>query len=112
MGFAIRNKPSWVKDTCWEANGTKHEEAFTLTGPSVCNTLFPINSNVRLQAGGPLSGSVLKCQLKPVDAADYRVAFSAAEMARLKAIFPQGVCDWSKPGVKERPISGTWLEYD
>jgi hypothetical protein len=107
----IRNKPSWVKDACWEANGTKHEETFTLSGPSVCNTLFPVNSNVRLQAGGTLSGSVLKCQLKPIDAADYQVTFSDAEMARLKAIFPQGVCDWSKPGVKERPISGTWLEY-
>jgi len=47
----IRNKPSWAKDACWEANGTKHEETFTLTGPSVCNTLFPINSTVRLEAG-------------------------------------------------------------
>jgi Tannase-like family of unknown function (DUF6351) len=108
----IRNKPAWVKDACWEANGTKHEETFTLTGPSVCNALFPINSNVRLQAGGTLSGSILKCHLKPIDAADYRVAFSRLEIARLKAIFPQGVCDWSKPGVKEKLISGTWLQYD
>lgn len=108
----IRNKPSWVKDACWDANGVKHEEQFTLTGPSVCNTLFPINSTVRLAAGGTLSGSILKCHLKPVDRRDYSVHFSAAEMARLKAIFPQGVCDWSKPGVKERPIQGVWHEYD
>jgi hypothetical protein len=108
----IRNKPSWAKDTCWEANGTPHEETFTLTGSSACNTLFPINSTVRLQAGGTLSGSILKCQLKPIDPADYRVAFTAAESGRLTAIFPQGVCDWSKAGVKERPISGVWREYD
>jgi uncharacterized tannase-like protein DUF6351 len=107
----IRNKPAWVKDACWEANGTKHEETFTLTGPSVCNTLFPINSTVRIQAGGTLSGSILKCQLKPIDAADYAVAFSAAEKTRLAGIFSQGVCDWSKPGVKEKPIAGTWNEY-
>jgi hypothetical protein len=108
----IRNKPSWLKDACWDASGVKHEETFTLTGASVCNTLFPINSTVRLAAGGTLSGSILKCQLKPVDQSDYSVHFGAAEMARLNAIFPQGVCDWSKGGVKERPIHGVWHEYD
>ena len=108
----IQNKPAWAKDTCWEANGTPHEETFTLNPDSDCNKRFPINSTVRIQAGGTLSGSILKCQLKPIDPADYSVAFSAAEGARLKAIFPQGVCDWSKPGVKERPISGVWREYD
>jgi len=106
-----RNKPSWAKDACWEANGTKHEETFTLTGPSVCNTLFPINSTVRLEAGSPLASSILKCQLKPVGQEQYAVSFSAAERARLESIFPQGVCDWSKPGVMEKPIAGTWNEY-
>jgi hypothetical protein len=78
----------------------------------VCNTLFPINATVRLAAGGTLSGSILKCQLKPIDPADYAPSFSATDMARLHAIFPNGVCDWSKPGVKERPIAGVWPQYD
>jgi hypothetical protein len=45
----------------------------------------------------------LKCELKPVTASDYQVTFSTAELARLRAIFPAGVCDWSKPGVNQTP---------
>jgi hypothetical protein len=29
-------------------------------------------------------------------------------MSRLKQIFPAGVCDWSKPGVEQQPMAGTW----
>jgi len=59
---------------------------------------------VRIQAGGPVAGDVLKCQLKPLNAADYLPArFSAAQLARLYAAFPDGVCDWSKPGVGQQP---------
>ncbi len=107
----IRNKPAWVKDGCWEANGTRHDETFTRSGPSVCNSLFPIYSTVRIEAGGTLAGDILKCQLKPIDSRDYAVGFNAAQKARLLAIFPDGVCDWSKRGVKQRPVKGVWLEY-
>ena len=107
----IRNKPAWVKDACWETNGTRHDETFTRTGPSVCNSLFPIYSTVRIEAGGTLAGDVLKCRLKPIDSGDYAVSFSAAQKARLQAIFPSGVCDWSKRGVKQRPVKAFWLDY-
>ena len=54
-------------------------------------------------AGGPRSEDVLKCQLKPLDAADYgAVTFSAAQWGRLQAVFSTGVCDWSKPGVGQQ----------
>ena len=49
-------------------------------------------------AGGPLAANVLKCQLKPIAARDY-ARFSPDEFARLRRIFPTGVCDWTKPGV-------------
>jgi hypothetical protein len=26
-------------------------------------------------------------------------------------IFPNGVCDWSKPGVEQQPPLGTWVTY-
>ena len=107
----IRNKPAWVKDACWETNGTRHDETFTRTGPSVCNSLFPIYSTVRIEAGGTLAGDVLKCRLKRIDSGDYAVSFSAAQKARLQAIFPSGVCDWSKRGVKQRPVKAFWLDY-
>jgi len=31
--------------------------------------------------------------------------------ATLPAIFPTGVCDYSKPGVEQQPPLGTWLDY-
>jgi hypothetical protein len=46
-------------------------------------------------AGGPVAANIMKCALKPVAATDYAVPFSPAELARLQAIFPSGVCDWS-----------------
>ena len=54
---------------------------------------------------------MFKCQLKPVDFTAYAVSFTAAQQARLQAAFPAGVCDWSKPGVDERPPLGAWLDY-
>ena len=49
--------------------------------------------------------------MKPLDPRDYQVSFSADEWARLEATFPQGVCDWSQPGVKQRRLEDSWLAY-
>ena len=46
-----------------------------------------------------MTDDIFKCQLKPIDAADYKTAPNADQMAQLKAVFPDGVCDYSKPGV-------------
>ena len=57
----------------------------------------------RQVAGGPRAEDVLKCQLKPVAAADYAAgAFTGGQFARLQAVFPSGVCDWSKPGIGQQ----------
>jgi hypothetical protein len=32
-------------------------------------------------------------------------------LVRLNSIFPQGVCDWSKPGVNQSPLDDSWLHY-
>ena len=53
----------------------------------------------------------MKCALKPVNVADYSVGFSKSQQARLKKIFPGGVCDWSKPGVGYSTIKGTYQRY-
>jgi hypothetical protein len=69
-----------------------------------------VYSNTRREAGGPLAANILKCQLKPVEVRDYKVPPNAAELARLKALYPAGVCDWSKPGVSQVPVV-TWASY-
>jgi hypothetical protein len=30
------------------------------------------------------------------------------QVSRLQNVFPNGVCDWSKPGVEQQPLAGTW----
>ena len=54
---------------------------------------------------------VFKCQLKAIDAKDYKVAPTAAQTDALKAAFPNGVCDYTKPGVGQVPLAGTWLMF-
>lgn len=107
----LRNKPAWAKDACWDTAGTKHEEPVTLDPSAACNQLFPVHKNVRIVAGGPLAGDILKCQLKPTNFTEYSVRFTTAEKDRLRKVFPRGVCDWSRPGVKQQPPSGTWLDF-
>jgi len=53
----------------------------------------------------------VKCRLKPIDPGDYAVEFTEEERARLRAVFPEGVCDWSRPGVEQQGLAGTWLRF-
>jgi hypothetical protein len=78
---------------------------------SECGTLYPFKGDPRIAAGGPRSGDVLKCQLKAVTPSDYAVPFAPAEWSRLRTIFPNGVCDWSKPGVQQPPLRATRLAF-
>jgi len=101
----IRNKPT--TDGCYNAAGVfvAEPQTFSSAPNSTCNTLLPSYGASQLAAGAPVSASILKCQLKPVTAADYGgVVFTLAEATRLNAIFPNGVCDWSKPGVGQVPV--------
>jgi len=60
-------------------------------------------SSPRQVAGGPLAENILKCQLKPLSSADYApLVFSSGQWARLQAAFPDGVCDWERPGVGQQ----------
>ncbi len=105
-----RTKPADLVDACFDADGQKIVEAQTVSGGR-CNELYPTHLPPRMVAGGPLTNDVLKCRLKPADAAAYRVAFNSADAARLKLVFPDGVCDWSKPGVGRAPPAGTWQAF-
>lgn len=107
----VRNKPVGVKNQCWDAAGVTHDHPLDMNDPGFCNALYPVHRDPRIVAGGPIAGDILKCQLKPVRASDYRVAFGSSEWARLQAIFPEGVCDWSRPGVKQRPLEDSWLAF-
>ncbi|SDW28286.1 DUF6351 family protein [Marinobacter mobilis] len=99
--------------------------------PIITDPLSPITSEVvaaqqlvvqtrfgtpRTVAGDSIETLANKCQLKPVDPADYPVnilngTYDSEAMAReVATIFPDGVCDYSKPGVGTVPTQ-TWLQY-
>jgi len=40
------------------------------------------------------------------------VAFKPAQWARLQAIFPNGVCDWSKLGIEQQDLLGTRVFFE
>ncbi len=60
----------------------------------------------------PASSDIVKCQLKPLTPSDYSVAFTPAQWEWLQAIFPSGVCDWSKPGIEQQDLLGTWVFFE
>jgi hypothetical protein len=107
----IRNRPATLSDACWTSPTTRIDETFGYQLAGQCETLYPTFGDTRTAAGGSLAGTAFKCQLAPLDFASYPVTFTPSQQARLQAVFPTGVCDWSKPGVDERPPLGTWLDY-
>jgi hypothetical protein len=106
-----RNKPPELVDACWTPQGEKIVEPQTYNGPGRCNQLYPAHSDPRIAAGAPVANDVLKCALKPVDPKDYAQPMTAEQLARLKAIFPKGVCDFSRPGIEQQKTKATWLKY-
>jgi hypothetical protein len=103
-------KPADLTDACFTDGGAvKIAEPQVYRGDTRCNQLYPAFASPRLVAGEPLTNDVLKCRLKPVDAADYGGKLTPDELKAVKAIFPRGVCDYGKPGVGQAPTRGTWL---
>lgn len=87
------------------------------TGPGIyqdgtpCAAAYPLAGDPRRAAGQPLDGLTARCELQPVESLDVADRLDAAQLDRLRAVFPEGVCDWSRPGVGTVPVEGTWLNY-
>jgi hypothetical protein len=77
---------------------------------NLCDAGLLRHSSPRQVAGGPFSEDNVKCQLRPVRAADYPGA-TAAQIAQVSRVFPVGVCDFGEAPVGFTPTSLTWLSY-
>ena len=110
MKKIMRAKPADLVDSCYKEDGSRIIEPQTATGGE-CNKLYPTYRSPRMVAGGPASNDNLKCQLSPIDFSQYKATFTDAEKARLRAIFPNGVCNWNKPGIEQQAVTGTWLAF-
>lgn len=90
--------------------------------PSLCRTTVDATlfSSPRIEAGGGdalvgFTDDRLDCQTTPLDSYKYAGqsfadVFSPAEQVLLRATYPQGVCDYSKPG-KGFQENVVWLTY-
>ena len=108
----IRNKPATLQEGCLtrDANPTKIVEKMART-TGRCAALYPAPGSPRFVAGGPIASDSIKCHLKPASVTDYIRPFTPDQQARLTSIFAQGVCDWSRPGVEQQGLRGTWLSF-
>jgi len=113
---STKAKPAAAVDGCWTTKEgaapafVAERQTFGSKPDSPCNAAYPSAGFARHVAGGPLDANILKCQLKPIDPKDYPASFTAADLQRLRAIFPGGVCNWSKPGVGQTRVV-TWASF-
>ncbi len=99
----IAAKPATAFDLCYLTGDATFSTKVTDMALCDADPRLAKHSSPRQVAGGPLAENILKCQLKPLMLADYApVTFSDAQIARLHATFPEGVCDWSEPGVGQQ----------
>lgn len=107
-----RHRPASLKDGCWirdEAGQEKFvEDSFQERTTSPCLKHYPLYSTPRMVAGAPLANDIVKCELRSPRREDYPKAMKASQWARLKKIFPRGVCDFDAPGKFSTPYAGPW----
>lgn len=105
------HRPSDAVDNCTDAEGKLISGPKIYTQPGPCRDLYPVFGDSRTAAGAPIINDRLKCQRRPVDPKQYKVAFTADQVKALRRIFPSGVCDWHKPGVGQVPLAATWINF-
>ena len=103
-------RPDGLADDCL-VDGTHVVGDEVYDGENACTATYPVHGDPRTAAGAPLANDILKCALRPADASVYGVPFTAEQADRLTQVFPDGVCDWTVPGIGQIPLRGTWLRY-
>jgi hypothetical protein len=104
-----RNKPAEATDACYDQQGRLMQRGDDVwngildrKAPGACTQAFPLYGTSRIVAGAPIEGGIYDCARKSVDTAVADGTYApwvpnAGEIAQLKQIFPEGVCDYSRP---------------
>jgi hypothetical protein len=102
----VANRPADITDQCSDGSGNKVADSADCV---------PVFRTPRVVAGDVNTADTMKCQLRPLSRADDygplgALTFTDEQWAQLQALFPDGVCDYGKPGVDAQ---GTvpWLTY-
>ena len=105
----VGNKPTKAVDSCFDlqgkpiyAGGDAWSGILDNGAPGTCTQKFPLYGTSRIVAGAPIEGGIYNCARKPVEQAVADGTYApwvpgAEDVVRLKSIFPEGVCDYSKP---------------
>jgi hypothetical protein len=98
------DKPDDLSDRCYDGAGNKVSDA-------LCpDSVVRVYGTPRTVAGDAITTDNNKCRLKPLRRGEYSVGFTDAQWAQLEATFPDGVCDFSKPGVDQQDTIA-WQTY-
>ncbi len=102
--------PAAFVDTCFDSAGARIASGPAVwdgvldgRAPGACTSVYPIHASPRMVAGEGIEGERFKCTLKPLATAladgTYAPAapFTPAQRQWLERIFPDGVCDYSRP---------------
>lgn len=102
----VDDKPDDLGDACWSGVGLKLSDG--LCGELVVS----IFGTPRTVAGDAISTDTNKCQLKPLNREDDYgpQAFTDEQWVQMQALFADGVCDFSRPGVSQQPTIA-WQTY-
>lgn len=112
-----QNRPAAAADACFNLQGQVIARGAgvwngILDGRTsgACTQAFPIYGTSRTVAGAPLEGGIYRCALKSVRRAVADGTYApwvptAADVAMLEKIHPQGVCDYRRPD-QARPHDG------
>ncbi|MBX3633890.1 MAG: hypothetical protein KF683_00580 [Rubrivivax sp.] len=104
-----QNKPSAAVDACFDRFGAPMASGAGVwsgildgNAPGACTAAFPLYGTSRTVAGAPITGAMYRCALKSVDQALADGTYgswtpTAEQAAKLRQIFPGGVCDYSRP---------------
>ena len=101
-----RDKPGDLTDRCYDGNGQKLSDGLCPGG------VVNVEGTPRTVAGDAITTDANKCQLKPLNRSNNYgpIPFTNQQWTRMQTIFPNGVCDFSKPAVAQQ---GTvpWMTY-
>jgi hypothetical protein len=103
------NKPATAVDACYDRlgklmySGDGVWDGILDDRPAgLCTQAFPLYRTSRIVAGAPIQGGIYSCARKSVETALADGTYApwtpdTTEIATLKTIFPDGVCDYSQP---------------
>ncbi len=113
-------RPTSLRDACvlpdpgsenLQGGGTRVVAVPTADG-NACSSQFPRFAAPRLVAGAALANDVVACARRSLGEADFAnnagVALTPAQVQRLRAAFPDGVCDMDARPEGRVPHGGVW----